>query len=64
MSHRFWIVGGEYRDTSFRELVTGTQTLAGPYSHYEDALSQWKRLASATRADACSRYTIAQETAR
>lgn len=64
MTTKFWIVGGEYRDTSFSEIVTGTQCLDGPFPTYETALSQWRRMAGETRSNACARYTIAQETAR
>lgn len=64
MSNRFWIVGGEYRDTSFDEIVGGTQRLTGPFPSYEAALAQWRRIATESRCDACTRYTIAQETAR
>jgi hypothetical protein len=64
MSSKFWIVGGEYRDTSFAELIDGTSTLAGPFRCYEDALAQWKRIVHSTTSNATARFTIAQETAR
>jgi hypothetical protein len=64
MASKFWIVGGEYRDTSFAELIDGTSTLAGPFRRYEDALAQWKRIVHSTAGNATSRFTIAEETRR
>ncbi|MEQ9815695.1 MAG: DUF4170 domain-containing protein [Azospirillaceae bacterium] len=64
MTQRFWIVGGDYSDTSFRDLKPGSQTLAGPFADYDRALSQWRQLAEASRHNATARYTIAVEQAR
>ena len=33
MSNRlYWVVGGEYRDTSFRELCDGSAQAVGPFA--------------------------------
>lgn len=63
MKTKFWIVGGEYRDTDFLEIRQGTESLSGPFPSYADALSEWRRLATETRSNACARFTIACETA-
>jgi len=58
---RFWIVGGEYTDTSFDRMVDGTRQLHGPFNRYEDALSLWHRLADATRSICTARFVITHE---
>lgn len=62
MTNRYWIVGGEYEDTQFTRLKPDTGSLTGPYVSYDDALAQWRQLATASRYDAHARYTIATET--
>jgi Domain of unknown function (DUF4170) len=56
---QYWVIGGEFRDTSFRELVTTMPEAAGPFEGYEQALSEWRRKTEATRRHATVRYTIA-----
>jgi hypothetical protein len=58
---KFWIIGGEYHDVSFQRLIDGTQSLAGPFTTYEHALGEWRRLAETTRCNAHHRYVIAHE---
>lgn len=58
---RYWVVGGEYRDTRFEELRDGTSELYGPYASYETARARWQAAAEATRCNAHMRYTIARE---
>lgn len=64
MTHRYWIVGGQYRDTDFSDLAPESRTLNGPFGSYNDALSQWRTLAEASRHDAYTRFTIAVEQGR
>ena len=64
MDTRFWIVGGEYEDTGFTQLKPDTGSLSGPFASYDDALAEWRQLATASRYDAHARYTIATETSR
>ena len=45
MNTRFWVVGGEYTDTSFNELVSGSERVMGPYSDRDAALVAWRRVA-------------------
>lgn len=61
MNMRFWVVGGEYTDTSFNQLVSGSERVMGPYSDRDTAMSAWRQVAEATRGDCHARYTIAQE---
>ncbi len=64
MDTRFWVVGGEYTDTSFNELVSGSERVMGPYSDRDAALVAWRRVAEETRGDCYARFTVAEEPAR
>lgn len=64
MPSSYWIIGGEYTDTEFRQLVAGTERVIGPYPSREAALPVWRELADRTKANCCARYTIAQELGR
>ncbi|MCE2493210.1 MAG: hypothetical protein J4F40_11470 [Alphaproteobacteria bacterium] len=64
MNMRFWVVGGEYTDTSFNELVSGSERVMGPYSNRDAALVAWRRVAEETRGDCYARFTVAEEPAR
>jgi hypothetical protein len=61
IASKFWIIGAEYVDVSFERPVDGTQSLTGPFSTYERALGEWRRLAETTRCNAHHRYVIAHE---
>ena len=64
MATRYWIVGGEYRDTDFTKLVPGTETMSGPFADERKARNEWLRLTYAPGTDpATTRYTIAAEAA-
>jgi hypothetical protein len=54
----FWVVGGSYRDTSFREPVSGQENWYGPFASYDEAKAEWQRHAWATVDDAMSRFRI------
>ncbi len=58
---KFWVVGGEYKDTEFSELIDGATQLVGPFRSYEQAHQVWRRKAEATRGNAYVRYSIARE---
>ena len=62
-NQKYWIVGGEYTDTRFERLVAGSERLLGPYASREAALSTWRELAGATKAECHARFTIAEERA-
>jgi hypothetical protein len=64
MSNRqYWVVGGEYRDTSFRELCEGCAQAVGPFADYDQALRVWRERSVASRPQPHVRYTIAVNTA-
>jgi hypothetical protein len=59
---RYWVVGGEYTDTSFRTLAPGKrEERRGPFETYNDAFAVWSAQARATVDDATIRYRIVAE---
>jgi hypothetical protein len=60
-TNRFWVVGGEYKDTRFDEVMDGTSEVYGPFDSYEKARAKWQAAAESTRCNAYMRYTIARE---
>ena len=59
---RYWVVGGEYKDSSFRELVPGkTEERQGPFATYEEAHKVWAARAWATVDDALMRFRVVGE---
>ena len=57
----YWVIGSEFTDTEFCEVVGGTQALFGPFGSYEDARLKWREKADATRASCHVRFTIVEE---
>ncbi len=59
---RYWVVGGEYTDTSFHEIAEGGSELRfGPFSDAEAAEAEWARR-SWPSVDSCNiRYRIVEE---
>jgi hypothetical protein len=56
---RYWVVGGEYRDTSFTSFAPGArEERYGPYASYREAYAAWSARARATIDDATIRYRI------
>lgn len=55
---RWWIVGGVYADTSFREPAGGAEQWVGPFATYEEAKAEWARRAWASVDDAHARWRI------
>jgi hypothetical protein len=61
---RYWVVGGEYIDTGFRQLVDGAaEERIGPFDTYEDAHAAWQKAAWASVDTATKRYRVVEETA-
>jgi hypothetical protein len=59
---RYWVVGGEYSDTTFKTFAPGKQEeRLGPFASYEEAQKTWAGRAWATVDDAHSRYSILTE---
>jgi hypothetical protein len=59
---RFWVVGGEYADTSFERLAKGaSEERHGPFMSYDEAYATWQARARATIDDALVRFRIVEE---
>jgi hypothetical protein len=59
---RYWVVGGEYADTSFTRFAPGkAEERLGPFASYETALRAWSGRAWATVDDAHMRFSILTE---
>lgn len=59
----FYVVGGEYADTSFEELVHPEPVL-GPFATYQDAFIAWRARAVATIDQAYARFQIVKADTR
>ena len=64
MGQRYWVIGGEYRNCQFDEVVPGTEEISGPFPDMFRARTEWQRLTFRDRSLATTRYVIAQEAAR
>lgn len=61
---KYWVVGGEYTDTSFQALAPGaSEERLGPYETYQDALKVWSEQAFRTVDNANARYRVVVEEA-
>jgi hypothetical protein len=59
---RYWVVGGEYRDSTFREIAPGQQLeRLGPFTSYAEAHKAWATRAWSTVDDALMRFRIISE---
>ena len=59
---RYWVVGGEYADTSFERIAGGgAEERIGPFERYDDAHAAWQARAWATVDNAQARYRIEEE---
>ncbi len=61
MFDRFWVVGGEYTDTHFEDLVQGTEKMFGPFPSRDDALQVWRKAAEETRSLCLTRFVVVAE---
>ena len=64
MGQRFWVVGGDYSDCRFKDLLPGTETVHGPYADELHARMEWQRLTFRDRCGATTRYSICVEPER
>ena len=55
----YWVVGGTYKDTSFKELEKNNELERyGPYNTYDEAKKEWDKI-SWENVDSCNtRYVI------
>ncbi len=55
----YWVVGGDYTDTRFKELAPGArEERLGPFASYREAWDVWSARARATVDVATVRYRI------
>ena len=58
----FWVTGGEYASTEFRELAKGaTPQRFGPFQTYEEARAAWMAHSFASVDNCHVRYTIVSD---
>jgi len=58
----WFVVGGEYADTSFHKIAAGQQLeVYGPYKDRQQALAVWRAITGKTVDDAHHRYDIVDE---
>ena len=55
----YYVVGGEYRDTTFRELIKPAP-VRGPFESYVEAYEAWRARARETVDQAYARFQIVQ----
>ncbi len=58
----YWVVGGEYTDTDFRQITLGkTEERLGPYTSFKEARDAWASRAFSTIDHCLVRYRIVEE---
>lgn len=63
IAQRYWVVGGEYADTSFKTLTCNRPTVVGPFDNEDDARQAWKGLYTGG-SSALTRFSIVHENVR
>ena len=59
---RYWVIGGEYKDTKFKELLSGrSEERFGPFRLYAEARKEWQSRTMASIDNADRRYIITLE---
>jgi hypothetical protein len=58
MSTQFWVIGGEYSDADFTQVIDGTLQAFGPFGDYREAMGVWREQSLASRYKAMTRFTI------
>ncbi|WP_343560321.1 DUF4170 domain-containing protein [Kiloniella sp. b19] len=55
---QFFVVGGEYKDTSFADVISGEEKWFGPFADYASAKAEWSKYAWKTVDECTMRYRI------
>lgn len=55
---KYYVIGGEYTDTDFKTIKSGTEDRHGPYEDEETARTKWKALSMSDVDNAYVRYRI------
>jgi Domain of unknown function (DUF4170) len=58
MQQHYWVIGADYQDMKFAEVIYGTTQVMGPFREYREAATVWREQAMATRYRATTRFTI------
>lgn len=62
MAKQFYVVGGEYQDTQFKDLLSGQELeKLGPFTSYDDAKRAWADKAWSTVDTCTARYQIVEQ---
>ena len=61
MGQRYWVIGGEYSDCRFRDIMPGTARIRGPFADELRARMEWQRLTFRDHSGAMERYSICVE---
>ncbi len=60
----YWVVGGEYTNTDFKQVAAGkTEERLGPYATFNEAKDAWASRAFATIDHCLVRYRIVEDAA-
>ena len=61
MTYRYWVIGGDYSDSQFKDIEPGTAIMHGPYDDEMKARTEWQRLTFRDHCGATTRYSICVE---
>ena len=57
--NEYWVIGGEYADSSFAALLPGREAERyGPFRSYDEARKEWQARTMATIDNALIRYRV------
>jgi hypothetical protein len=57
--NEYWVIGGEYADSSFADLLPGREPERyGPFGSYDEARKEWQSRTMATIDNALIRYRV------
>jgi hypothetical protein len=64
IAKRFWVLGGQYADTTFKVLTCDRPQVAGPFECEEEANAAWRELNAREAGSALTRFSIVHESLR
>lgn len=56
----YYVIGGEYTDTEFSNLRSGTAVMDGPFHDRESATQAWKSRSLKTTSNPLERYDVVE----
>jgi hypothetical protein len=63
MQTKYWVIGADYTDFKFEDVIEGTSRVLGPYAQYGQANTAWREVAQESRYRATTRFTIVTDAA-